>query len=134
MKGRLGEPALPKVKLVLAREQSLTEEHLGALESPSLVEEPSVGDEHVADPVGIADENDRLRSDADAGDVAVAVRELLEQRERPTDHGERELAGKALARPGHRAEAAARAWVARRGGASHAQTVFSSPRRRQNCT
>ena len=122
MKGRLGEPALPKVKLVLAREQSLTEEHLGALESPSLVEEPSVGDEHVADPVGIADENDRLRSDADAGDVAVAVRELLEQRERPTDHG------------GPRAEAAARAGVARRGGESHAQTVFSSPRRRQNCT
>jgi hypothetical protein len=57
-------------------------------------------DEHVADAIGIADENDRLRRDADARDVAVDVRELLEQRERPPDDGQRELAWIALRGPG----------------------------------
>ena len=120
--------------LVLAREESLAEEHLGALEAASLVEHPPVRDEHVADPFGIADEDDRLRRDANAGDVAMQVRELLEKLERPADDGQRELARIALSGPGHRAEPTAHAGAPRRGGGSHAQTVFSNPRRRQNCT
>jgi hypothetical protein len=134
MEGGLREPALPEMQLVLAREQPFTEQHLGAFQAASLVEHPPVRDEHVADPIRIADEDHRLRRDADARDVAVEMRELLEQLERTSDHGQRELAGIALARPGHRAESAAHAGTPRHGGGRHAQTVFSNPRRRQNCT
>jgi hypothetical protein len=109
MKRGLREPSLPQMQLVFAREQTLAEQHLRALEAATLVEHSSVRDEHVADLIGMADEDDRLRRDADAGDVAISLRELLEQGEGAADDGERELAGIALARPGHRAEAAARA-------------------------
>ena len=47
MEGRLCQAALPQVVLVLAREESLAEEHLGALEAAPFVEETPVRDEHV---------------------------------------------------------------------------------------
>ena len=128
----LREPALPPVQLVLARQQTLAEQHLGALEAASLVEQPAVRDEHVADLVRMTHEHDRLRGDSDAGHVAVPPREVSEQGERTADHRQRELTRVALARSGHRAEAAAPA--AGRGGRRQRQTVFSRPRRRQNCT
>ena len=100
VKGGLRETALPQVELVLAREEPLAEQHLRALEAAALVEEAPVRDEHVADAVGVAHEHHRLSGDAEAGDVAVAASEIGEERERTPDHGERELAGIALARTG----------------------------------
>ena len=130
MEGRLGEPALAQVQLVLAREQSLAEQHLRALEATTLVEEATVRDEHVADAVGMTDEHHRLAGDAKAGDVAVGAREIGEERERTPHHGERELAGIALARTGNGER---RAPVVRRRARS-GHTVFSNPSRRQNWT
>jgi hypothetical protein len=71
------------------------------------MEQATVGDEHVADTIRMADEHHRLAGDAKAGDVAEVAYEPVEQGERPSDDGERELSRVPLARSRNGTEAAA---------------------------
>src|SRR5205823_1974242 len=98
VKRRLRETALPKMQLVFAREQSLAEQHLRALEAASLVERAAVRDEHVADAIGIAEQDDRLTGDVESGDVAMRARQPGKEIERSAHGRQRELAGIPLAR------------------------------------
>ena len=132
VKGGLRQTTLAQMELVLARQEPLAEEHPRALETATLVEVATVRDEHVADPVGMAHEHDRLAGDTESGNVAVGASQIGEERERPPDHRERELTGITLARTGDGERRVPRWRVRRRAGSSH--TVFSSPSRRQNCT
>ena len=96
MKGRLRQAALAEVELVLARQEPIAQQHLRALESASLVEVARVGDEDVADLVGVRREDDGLSPDAEHRDVAVRLLERRKKRERTPRDADHGLAGIAV--------------------------------------
>jgi hypothetical protein len=64
------------VKLAVAGQQSLPEQHLGALEHPALGEIGLVGDQDVADPIGMAHQVGVLPGELHVGQVAVGARDF----------------------------------------------------------
>jgi hypothetical protein len=113
VKCRLRETALPQVEIVLAGEQPLAEQELGAFQAAALVEPAAVRDEDVADVLGVAEQHQRLRTDAERRNVAEVAGERGEELQRTPDDGQSELAGIAPARArdgrcGHDAEDSSR--------------------------
>ena len=93
MKCRLGEAALTQVKFAFARQKTVSEETARSLEPPALVKVLLVGDEHIPNEVGMADQVDILRPDAPVRDVAVISLHGDHHRERVAHDFEHELPG-----------------------------------------
>src|SRR5205085_8028019 len=78
------EAPLTAPEVALARQESVAEQALGALQRAPLHEARVVRDEHVFNVVGVVEEIDGLRRGTEARHVAVLARHPREQRERIT--------------------------------------------------
>src|SRR5215213_11402657 len=78
MKGRLGQAALPAMKVALAREQSFAEQPLRPLQRAALRKILLVSDEHVLDVIRVVEKVNVLWPHPEIGDVAV-LREALDE-------------------------------------------------------
>jgi hypothetical protein len=81
MKGGLCEPALAQMEVPFAREQPFAEEPLRALEGASFLEEARARHEDVLDVIGMVQQDQALRSDPEANDVAVLARQRRQRAE-----------------------------------------------------
>lgn len=79
MKGRLQPPALPQVKRILARQQALAHQSLGARQGAPLVEVCLMGDQNVSDVVGMAEQKKAVEPESKLGDVTAPAGEVSEE-------------------------------------------------------
>ena len=79
MERGLDQAALARVKLAFAGEQAFAEQNLGAFEDAALDEVGLMGDEDVADPVGMGDFIHRLGAELEVDQIAVGALGSLEE-------------------------------------------------------
>jgi hypothetical protein len=73
MKRRLSQSPLSQMELIFAGKQPISEQTARALETATLVEILLVGDEDIADQIGVVEQIEMLRPDPVVGDVAVIL-------------------------------------------------------------
>src|SRR5262245_9033331 len=82
MKRRRHQPAMLRVRVAFARQQSLAEQPLRSLEAAALSEVPAVSDQNVLDEMRIADEHDLLAPHLVGRHVTVGALQSGEEPER----------------------------------------------------
>ena len=79
MERGLDQAALAAMMLAFAGEKSVAQQHAGALQHAALLELVLMGDQNVADRVGMADVIDVLAAQRNVDDVAVLARHFFEK-------------------------------------------------------
>src|SRR3954452_1275384 len=82
MKRRLHQPPLPFVQFLFRGQQPFAKNDLRPLQNPALVKRPMLRHEHLANQIGMIENEDLLRPDMELRCISVLVREFLKERNR----------------------------------------------------
>src|SRR5262249_14356082 len=102
MEGRLGQLPLTAVEIVFARQQPLAQKALCHLEPAALMEYAAVGNQNVADIVGMVDQVDALAAELEWNYITIVSGQTHQEAKRVPAKRNQQAAGKPLHGTGRR--------------------------------